>query len=143
MITAVFIYSICKLLSGIGKDKFFKRFNPLPYLFLLLLFLFPYRNTLDYVSGMPAYCLPKSLRENEQMALLLKAVLHNEQRIGPCMVTWNDYEPNILWYIKTLNNKGHLFKFVPDNHFDATGNALVYKSGTKKYIEAHYYAQKL
>lgn len=139
VLVGMLLYNICRLLSLVGNRHLFKKFNPLPYLFLVVIFFFPYRQTISYVSGMPV--LPPKLVENEEMVTVLRDVFHGRQHIPPCMVTWDDYEPNVLWYINVINNKQHLFKFVPGHDFDAHGNVLAFKSETKKYIEAHYYAQ--
>jgi 4-amino-4-deoxy-L-arabinose transferase-like glycosyltransferase len=141
ILIGILLYNICKLLSLIGSKGWFRKFNPLPYLFLVLIFFLPYRKTLSYVSGMPV--LPPNFQENEHMVVILRDILHGRQHFPPCMVTWADYQPNVLWYINVINNKQHLFKFVPGRDFDPYGNVLSFKSETKKYIEEHYHTQIL
>lgn len=136
IIVAVFLHTIFSLLISLPGLKEMMRFNCLPYIFLFLIFVIPYKKILDETLWGPP--TRDSWRdEYSDMTQLLKYVLHGQRNIDGAVVP-DCWPQNLLWYSEVLTYQKRPIKFIRDLNFGNAKKIVAYNQETKNYIESHY-----
>ena len=140
VIAGIFIYTIFDFLytSDIIKERL--RFNCMPFVFIFLIFIAPYRHILNVTlfGDQAQYWTDYT----EDMSQFLMYVLHEKRNIDNCVVPdCTDFNPetqNLLWYADVIQAKNKTIKFTNDLNFANTQKIVAYKQETKDYIQNHY-----
>jgi len=135
ILAAILVYSACKLLANMDVAKTGLKINPLPYLFLVIIFGNTYVEMIRY-SFFTIEAFPN--QPTDEMAYYLREALRHNREINGVYILQIPPVETTTWYVKLLERQGNTVPVAGYKDVPANGRVIAYTPETRKYIEDHY-----
>ena len=145
---AIFINSIFKLLGDPETWKLYsftnlsayRKYNALPYIFLIMVFVNPYKAVLNVTLQAP----PKEQWSyiNKDMSEYLKLVLHRQTNVDGAEILDCEQE-NLVWYAEAIEKQHIPVQFNYTTDYGHPSKIIACLDGTKRAIESRFDATKI
>lgn len=135
LIVAITIYSVFIFLRYSPHITGFFRFNIIPYVFLFIVFLFPYEKIIDKVY------IPKEYdweRDFYQISYYLRDAVKLKHSVQNHYLCYEDYYAHLLFYVNILNDNNQCVSFKDWHDLQAGDMIIASQSDVQENIEENY-----
>lgn len=139
IIAAAVIYNFFTLLSAGANSTAFSRQHLMPYIFLFVLFLFPYRDIVDKVYK------PREIPREQGFYMIshyLQDAVRGNHDIFNHTVCYDGYNLHLRYYTDQLNKKGQHVTFADVSQLKEGSLVLFSQENIQKDIERTYFYQE-
>jgi len=103
VLAGVFIYFIFSFLKEEKRISHYLKFNIIPYIFVFLVFIMPYKQIIDKTYIQKEYSWDEDFYRTNYF---LRDILKGKRHIDNFTVLYNGYPAHIIFYINLLNDNG-------------------------------------
>jgi 4-amino-4-deoxy-L-arabinose transferase-like glycosyltransferase len=135
MIIGMFLYLVFDFLKNLEKIKTLFKWNIIPFVFLFIVMIDPYRTIINKVYFPKEYFWDE---EFYQISYFLQDATKGERAIDNSLLCYDGYNAHLLFYLDVLNDKGHKIDFADWHKLHVNEKAIAYQGDVKKYIEENY-----
>lgn len=141
ILVAIFLCNVCSILLNVANRKLSTTFNPMPYIFLFLIFAIPYKESVSRALARPYD--PYTPQDAKDMEQFLKDVLHHDHKADSCAILDVGAEMNRIWYYKAFDRLHIPLWRIYKSQIDSNGKLIVFRPDLRKYVEDNYNVQIL
>ncbi len=137
ILVCIFLYTVCKVLSGLGNVKELFYYNCAPYIFLILVLFAPYQKICDYVlSDVSDIYMPV---ERHNIQLFLQGILHRpDKNMDGAAFIDDAFEQDLEWYVMALQQEHRPFSIVRREHLRPDEKIVAFLPESRKFLEDNY-----
>jgi 4-amino-4-deoxy-L-arabinose transferase-like glycosyltransferase len=135
IIISAFLWNIIRFMES-NRIKKKLKYNFLPYLFLFLVFFYPYQAIYSKTNKPIEYPWDQDFYS---MAYILKDAHRDRIDISHYRIVYQGYLANLHFYIQVLKDKGVDVDFKSWEHLEPGDQVIVHQEWVRKYIENHYH----
>jgi 4-amino-4-deoxy-L-arabinose transferase-like glycosyltransferase len=135
ILVALFIHYIFDTVNNYPWFKKTLNYNIMPYIFLFLITIQPYRKIIDKTY------LPKEYpwdKEFYEISYFLKDAVKGKYHLHQHYLVYDGYYAHLLFYLNVLNNKGIEISLKDKENLQPGDLVIVSQNHIKQYIEEHY-----
>jgi len=140
IIVAVFIHYVFQLLYNVKWFRQKLSVNIIPYLFLFLIGIVPYKKVLDKTYKPKEYFWRKDFYE---IGYYLKDAIKGKYHLNKQCLLYEGYHAHNLFYLNILNDKGIEISFKDWKKLEKEDVVIASQKNVKQYVEEHYNHQVL
>lgn len=132
IISANLIFIVFNILKSQTYFKDFFNFNVLPYCFLFLVFITPYRLILT-----KTYRAPEELYDKELYSIgyYLKDAVNNKVDLNNCFIIYDFYYAQNLFYVNILRNKGVKVQLKNVKNVNVNEDVISYSPSLEEFLK--------
>lgn len=140
ILIAVFIEFIFHLIQDSDYINQTLKINILPYIFLFLITIAPYKNIVN-----KTYKPQESSQDKEfyEIGYFLQDAVKGKCDIDGYYLLFDGYNAQIQFYLNILNDKGINISFKDWKNLDSGDKVITYQNNVKQYINEHYTFEKI
>lgn len=139
IITGVFIFSICSVLSDIGKRKNALYLNTLPYVFAVIIFILPFRHIV--IKAMTQMENVYQTVAERDFGFYLRDALHHPERFNSNYSVFHvPFNQEFFWYLCVLKYLHRPVKIIDSSGIKPGMYVLPYDEEARQYLEKNYYS---
>jgi len=132
ILVAIFLYFIFRLIQDSSFFPNILMANVLAFIFLFLVCITPYRQTIANIYGHPC-------KDFYRIGYLLKKAVKGKKNLGGYILLHNGYYAHNLFYVRILQDKGMAISLKTDwKNLKVNDRVLVHQQEVKDYITRHY-----
>lgn len=135
ILVALFIHYIFDTVNNYPWFKKTLNYNIMPYIFLFLITIQPYRKIIDKTY------LPKEYpwdKEFYEISYFLKDAVKGKYHLHQHYLVYDGYYAHLLFYLNVLNDKGIEISLKDKENLQSGDLVIVSQNHIKQYIEEHY-----
>ncbi len=139
ILSGIFIYTCYQLLAGINKDvlKEVLNRNVMPWMFLVLLFYVPYRESCTYIMSDESN--PFMERERNDMARYMRKMLRHQTKAFPELtILKDDLSQDMDWYKMVFEEEKRKVKWTNREEVNEYTTVAAFKPASKQYLQDKY-----
>lgn len=135
IIIAVFIWYIFNLLKNISGINQTMTLNAIPFVFLFLIMIGPYRTIINKTYKPVEFSWDKEFYE---LGYFLKDAIKGKVDVNNYYLLYDGYNAQNIFYQRILNDKGIKTSFKYWVELKPSDRAIAFQGNVKDYIEEHY-----
>jgi len=140
VLCAVIIYFVFVILKELKNINKFFIYNIIPYVFLFIVFLSPYRNTIDKI-----YLPQRKVLERDfyNISIYLKDAVRNIHAVKNHKICYDGYIAHLQFYINILNQRGENIVFADCENLQQDDFVIASQIAMQQFIENNYHVSEI
>lgn len=140
ILISVSIYYIFNLLKNSNVINQTLTKNIIPFLFLFIVFITPYQNTINNTYKPKEHPWAKEFYE---IGYFLRDAVNGKYDVDGYSLLYDGHDANLRFYLNILQNKGVKISFKDWRNLNTGDLVIVCQKNVKQYVEEHYDCKKI
>ncbi|MCF8297452.1 MAG: glycosyltransferase family 39 protein [Saprospiraceae bacterium] len=140
ILIAVFIYYIFNLLKNWELINKTLKINILPFIFLFIITIIPYKNVMNYTYKPKEYAWAQEFYE---IGYFLQDAVKGKYDVDDYFILYDGHYANLRFYMNILNDRGVDISFKNWKNLQSGDLVIVCQNNVKQYVEEHYDLEKI